>query len=63
MPRRHVDQQVADLAGGDRLEVLTNGFDVEAVNERRLLYDRPALTDKVDQVALGFLSPYLLQAG
>ena len=35
MSRRHVDQQVPDLAEGDGLEMLDNRVDVPAGDERR----------------------------
>ena len=46
MPRRHVDQEVADLAGGNRLEMLGNRSDVPAVGVgSRGLDDVPGPTD------------------
>ena len=35
MPRRDVDQQIADLAARDRLEVFDDRVDVPAGHERR----------------------------
>ena len=39
MSRRDVDQQISDLAAGDRLEVLDDGIDVQARDEWRRRLD------------------------
>ena len=54
MARRNVDQQIADLAARDRFQVLDDGVDMPAGDERRgWLDDRPGETDELTQTARG----------
>ena len=52
MPRRDIEEQVSDLAAGNRFEVLYDGVDVPAGYEGRGgLDDRPRLADELPEAA------------
>ena len=54
MPRRYVDEQVADLAASDGGEVLAEGVEMAAVDEIFAgINDAPGLTDEGLEVGLG----------
>jgi hypothetical protein len=62
MAWRLVDQQVADLPAGDRFQVIDDGVNVPARDERsRWLDDRPSLENEVAEVARGYLRVKLVE--
>jgi hypothetical protein len=61
MAGRHVDQQIADLAARHRREVLDDGVDVPARDERsRRLDDWPSLEHELAEAARGQLAVNLV---
>ena len=61
MPGRDVDQQVADMALGNRFQVLADGIQVPAGHKlRRGLDHRPSLADELTEAPLG---QFLLDLG
>ena len=64
MPRRNVDQQIADLPAGDCFQMLDDRVDVPAGDERRgRLDDRPSLADELPQAAGSHLRVNLVPEG
>ena len=56
MPRRNVDNQMAEAAFGDGLQVLAYGTHVHALDERRCRFEqRPRLQHELMQLSSGLL--------
>ena len=56
MARRYVDNQMAEAAFGDGLQVLAYGAHVHALDKRRCRFEqRPRLQDELMQLSSGLL--------